>query len=95
LRAEDTVARLGGDEFAVLIHSASMYDYSLGTIESRINAIIEQPVEIQGQVMNPSGSIGVSLYRADDGLEFEALLDHVDRRMYTQKQHRRVRHRTA
>jgi diguanylate cyclase (GGDEF)-like protein/PAS domain S-box-containing protein len=88
LRAEDTVARLGGDEFAVLIDSLGEYD-SVRAIEARIKAIIEQPVELQEQVMRPSGSIGVSLCPAD-GLEFEALLDHVDRRMYAQKQPRRA-----
>jgi diguanylate cyclase (GGDEF)-like protein/PAS domain S-box-containing protein len=86
LRAEDTVARLGGDEFVVLIHSPSTYD-SVQAIEARIKAIIEQPVEIQQQVIHPSGSVGASLCPAD-GLDFEPLLDQVDRRMYTQKRRR-------
>jgi diguanylate cyclase (GGDEF)-like protein/PAS domain S-box-containing protein len=86
LRAEDTVARLGGDEFVVLIHSPNTYD-SVLAIEARIKAIIEQPVEIQEQVIHPSGSVGASLCPAD-GLDFEPLLDKVDRRMYTQKRRR-------
>jgi diguanylate cyclase (GGDEF)-like protein/PAS domain S-box-containing protein len=86
LRAEDTVARLGGDEFVVLIHSPSSYD-SVQAIEARIRAIIEQPVEIQGLVIHPSGSVGASLCSAD-ALDFEPSLDQADRRMYTHKRRR-------
>lgn len=83
MRTEDTVARLGGDEFAVLMHSSQCYE-SVPTVEARIGSVIAQPAIIQGQALRIACSIGISLYPAD-GSDFEALVEHADRRMYTRK----------
>jgi len=82
MRAEDTVARLGGDEFAILIHS-QCYE-SVPAVEARIRAVIARPAVIQGQALRIGCSIGISLFPAD-GADFEALVEHADRRMYARK----------
>jgi diguanylate cyclase (GGDEF)-like protein/PAS domain S-box-containing protein len=83
IRAEDTVARLGGDEFAVLIHSSQSYE-SVPAVAARIRAAIGRPGNIQGHQLRISCSIGIGLYPTD-GVDFEALLEYADRRMYAQK----------
>ena len=91
LRAEDTVARLGGDEFAVLIQSTHS-DAPAQTLDARLKAIVEQPMMIQGHRLAASCSVGVGLCPVD-GLEFELVFDHADRRMYAQKGENRPRRR--
>jgi diguanylate cyclase (GGDEF)-like protein/PAS domain S-box-containing protein len=82
-RVEDTVARLGGDEFVVLVQS-SHSDGSVAAVEARIRTAVGRPAMIQGRELSVSCSIGVGLCPMDS-LEFEALLEHADRRMYAQK----------
>jgi diguanylate cyclase (GGDEF)-like protein/PAS domain S-box-containing protein len=83
MRADDTVARLGGDEFAVLIHSALHYE-SLQAVEARIRAAVARPAMIHGHALRIGCSVGIGLFPTD-GMDFEALVEQADRRMYARK----------
>jgi diguanylate cyclase (GGDEF)-like protein len=77
------VARLGGDEFAVLIHSALHYE-SLQAVEARIRAAVARPAMIHGHALRIGCSVGIGLFPTD-GVDFEALVEQADRRMYARK----------
>ncbi len=90
LRQEDTVCRLGGDEFVILInelHSISECEQAL----ARIDAILDMPFPLHGEVTRISASIGVTLY-PDDSIDADTLLRHADHAMYVAKQEGRHRY---
>ena len=79
IRPGDSVARLGGDEFAMLlegVRSPAVAD----TAARRVLRAIERPVEIDGQVLEVSATIGVSL--GDAHSEVEPLVRAADSAMY-------------
>lgn len=80
VRTTDTVARLGGDEFAVICESADVDVAEL--VASRIQQSFEEPLVVDGHLLEMSMSIGVALsppYDADE------LLRLADRAMYQAK----------
>ncbi len=83
LRAEDTVARLGGDEFAVLLPGVG-HPEAVATVARKLLGALAQPLEIAGQEVSVSGSIGVSLH-PPDGDDVPSLLKHADAAMYRAK----------
>ncbi|MEH3085344.1 MAG: EAL domain-containing protein [Xylophilus ampelinus] len=60
MRATDTVARLGGDEFAVLLPGADLH--AARHVARRMRAALEQPMVIDGQLVDVSASIGIVAY---------------------------------
>ncbi|MCE8000420.1 MAG: EAL domain-containing protein [Rhodobiaceae bacterium] len=58
-RAE-TVARLGGDEFSILLTEKTEPE-DVEAMAAAINDILSQPVDINGQEVFPSASIGVAI----------------------------------
>jgi diguanylate cyclase (GGDEF)-like protein len=56
VRVTDTVARLGGDEFAVLMEDST--DAVL--VADRIVQVIHEPLEIRGQTLRTSISVGIA-----------------------------------
>ena len=82
VRPGDTVARMGGDEFAILIERAE--PGMAESVASRVLSRLKTPVDIEGRMMVPSGSLGVAVGNtgrnsADD------LLRAGDLAMYTAK----------
>ncbi|HEX2205428.1 MAG TPA: EAL domain-containing protein [Longimicrobium sp.] len=71
LRPGDTVARLGGDEFAVLVEEVAGADEAVA-VADRIQAVMAQPVLLDGHDVVPSASIGVVM-----GSELEAGAEHL------------------
>jgi diguanylate cyclase (GGDEF)-like protein/PAS domain S-box-containing protein len=63
-REVDTVARLGGDEFAIVFTNIED-DANIITIADRIIHSIQQPVEIDGNVIQIGTSIGISFFPGD------------------------------
>lgn len=63
-REVDTVARLGGDEFAIIFTNID-YDNNIITIADRIIDSIQQPTEIDGNVIQIGTSIGISFFPDD------------------------------
>ncbi|MCP4596609.1 GGDEF domain-containing protein [Neptuniibacter sp.] len=85
VREGDTVARLGGDEFIV-----SLVDVDLSEVESvmpdRVLEMINQPVELEGEIVKVSASIGISLYPQMGKVDAETLIRQADLAMYQAKQ---------
>jgi diguanylate cyclase (GGDEF)-like protein/PAS domain S-box-containing protein len=84
----DTVARLGGDEFVVLAEhlgsgAAAATDAALALAE-RVRAALTEPVDIDGQLYQSSGSIGIAL-PVRPGHTVPDLLREADTAMYHAK----------
>lgn len=90
LRGGDTVARLGGDEFVLLLLGLG----GLAECETALQRVLDtlaQPVNLDGQSVAVTASIGVSLYPQDDA-DADTLLRHADQAMYQAKQGGRNRY---
>jgi len=91
LRSTDTVARLGGDEFTLLLQGLNTLEECHDALK-RLLTTIAQPVALDdGQIVNITASIGVSLYPHDDE-DPDTLLRHADQAMYVAKQAGRNRY---
>jgi len=83
VREGDTVARLGGDEFAIILEDiASQQD--VPPIAEKIVTSLSEPVEIDGQELFITSSIGISLFPRD-GKDSNELLKKADVAMYRAK----------
>ena len=84
VRRVDTISRLGGDEFVVLLADIKGADQA-AHVAGAVTQAIARPIDIGGQALSLSTSIGVALC-PDDGDEVETLLHHADIAMYHAKQ---------
>ncbi len=82
LRESDTIARLGGDEFAVLLPRTELAQAR--RIIEKLLAAIEEPFQINEQVLHIGASIGVSLY-PQHGEDEVTLMQRADVAMYVAK----------
>jgi diguanylate cyclase (GGDEF)-like protein/PAS domain S-box-containing protein len=83
MRESDTISRQGGDEFILLLNDIPDQE----TVERIAGEILErlaEPVEINGHMLNASGSIGIVIY-PEDGRDFDGLLQKADTAMYNAK----------
>ena len=84
LRQTDTVVRVGGDEFViVLVDQQHNVDVIAPTLQ-RIRDAIMAPVEIDGNTLRVTSSMGLARY-PEDGEECETLLMNADAAMYQAK----------
>ncbi len=83
MRPSDVVARLGGDEFVVAAHCSEGPE-SAAAIADKLLASLAVPVDIGGQEIFVSASIGISLY-PQDGTSKELLFQSADTAMYRAK----------
>ncbi len=83
LRAGDTLARMGGDEFGLLLPGLDSVD-SLGVICKRLLASIREALNIHGEAVSISGSLGITLYPLDDS-NASMLIQHADMALYAAK----------
>ncbi|HEX4597814.1 MAG TPA: diguanylate cyclase, partial [Burkholderiaceae bacterium] len=83
VRSSDTVARLSGDEFVVLLPEVSGIE-GVVRVVSGITEAIADPIQIGGNRIRMTASIGVSLY-PKDGHDASALLINADHAMYHAK----------
>ena len=82
-RASDTVSRLGGDEFAIMLtHITDAND--IATIAVKLLAAIAGPCVIDGNEIEVTTSIGISVF-PEDGNDSESLIAHADAAMYQAK----------
>ena len=66
----DTLSRLSGDEFALLVERPVGFD-DLSKLAERIQQLLLEPFELNGQLIHMTASIGLSLFPSDgnDGAE--------------------------
>jgi diguanylate cyclase (GGDEF)-like protein/PAS domain S-box-containing protein len=83
LRAEDTVARFGGDELVVLSEHLTGAEH-VGAIAERILAQLRRPIEVEGQEVVLTASIGICVAPVA-GPSRDALLRRADAAMYQAK----------
>jgi diguanylate cyclase (GGDEF)-like protein len=84
VRDEDTVARLGGDEFGLLLPIVTGIDGAV-LVADRLIAAFAEPVELGGQPVVVTPSIGISLF-PQDGADAEAIIEGADAAMYRAKE---------
>ncbi len=84
LRAVDTVVRLGGDEFVILLVDQQKNVDSISATVQKIRAAISAPLEIGGQTLRVSSSVGLANYPTD-GKDADTLLANADAAMYRAK----------
>jgi len=84
VRDEDTVARLGGDEFAVLLPHVSDLDGAV-RVARRLLEGFATPVDLGGQPVVVTPSIGISLF-PQDGVEADDIVEGADAAMYRAKE---------
>ncbi len=86
LRDADSVARLGGDEFVVVAETSTDALHA-STVASRILESLREPVQVAGQQVTISGSIGVMVGNAhqDQTIDAATLLRKADIAMYRAK----------
>ena len=84
LREHDVLARLGGDEFVVLVQNIDRREHAVRVAEKLLTAG-QEPVDVGGQTLSITLSIGVSLY-PDHGSDQKALMKAADLAMYQAKE---------
>jgi diguanylate cyclase (GGDEF)-like protein/PAS domain S-box-containing protein len=95
LRGGDTVARLGGDEFVMLLPDVDGSDEAV-VIAKRVLAAIRRPIEVDGDELFTTASMGIAVWEAigpsDGGAMAEALVRDADTAMYRAKARGRDRY---
>ncbi len=82
LRGEDTVARIGGDEF-VVVAEGDVDPIDPAVLERRLSEAVARPIEIGGENLTPSASVGVVMAADDD--DAASLIARADAAMYERK----------
>jgi diguanylate cyclase (GGDEF)-like protein len=82
----DTLARLGGDEFTLLTCDPA-HSQSVEQLRDTIREAIEEPLALDGHLLNVSASVGIALF-PEDADDATRLLRIADLRMYSIKQAR-------
>ena len=83
VRAGDVAARLGGDEFAILLQDGADLSHSVAVCR-RILEALQAPLQVDGQELAISASIGMATGRGESERPDE-LLRNADVAMYTAK----------
>jgi diguanylate cyclase (GGDEF)-like protein len=83
LRESDTVARLGGDEFVVILPNIGVENDAIQVAEKIRQSLLE-PIEVDGNSLNTSASIGIAIYPIH-GMNETDLMNNADVAMYAAK----------
>jgi diguanylate cyclase (GGDEF)-like protein len=83
MRPSDTVARLGGDEFVLVLPNIG-YPDDAAIVARKVIAQVAQPMQLEGQSIAVTVSIGISAFPRD-GADAAALLRCADGAMYRAK----------
>jgi diguanylate cyclase (GGDEF)-like protein/PAS domain S-box-containing protein len=83
LRGVDVVSRLGGDEFLVVLPDLESEQATVPVAEKLLAAVC-QPVQVDGQSLTVSPSIGIAVFPRD-GADADTLIMNADAAMYLAK----------
>lgn len=84
VREGDTVARIGGDEFVAVLLDFPCGEFGKRLLDRLLNAIAS-PIELNGQLLRVTCSMGVSLYPQGEDIDPDQLLRQADQAMYQAK----------
>ena len=84
IRKEDTLARLGGDEFTIIMENLEEIR-QVSVLAQKIQAVLGQPMHIDGHTLYISCSIGISFY-PQDAQNANDLVKYADAAMYKAKE---------
>lgn len=84
IRENDTFARLGGDEFVAVLLDLDDIEASVPMI-TRLLTAAAQPLNIGGELLQVSASLGVTFYPQVDEADADHLLRQADQAMYQAK----------
>ena len=87
LRRNDTLARFGGDEFVILLPDLSGDPMAITPLLEQVREAVTEPVEVEGQEVQVSCSMGVMLYPRD-GADANTLMMNADAAMYRAKENK-------
>jgi diguanylate cyclase (GGDEF)-like protein/PAS domain S-box-containing protein len=90
-REGDTVARLGGDEFMIVLPNLTS-PQDAASVAQKVVQEFARPMQVDGQDLVVSASIGVSLFPAD-ATRADDLVQNADTAMYSAKELGRNRYR--
>lgn len=85
LREVDTLGRMGGDEFVAILIDLPSVDASVPLL-SRLVKTAAEAVQIDGETVQVSASLGVTYYPQADPVDADQLLRQADQAMYQAKQ---------
>jgi diguanylate cyclase (GGDEF)-like protein/PAS domain S-box-containing protein len=92
LREIDLVARLGGDEFTLVVEGLKDSGDAVA-VADKVIATMRDPIDVDGQALSISTSIGIALHREGDTAQ--TLMQRADKAMYQAKRAGRARYRLA
>lgn len=81
--AGSIISRVGGDEFTILAVNFKSLEH-IAKLAERIIETVSRPIELAGQKMNLSASVGISMF-PEDSKDLDTLLKHADTAMYEAK----------
>ena len=84
LRADDTVGRFGGDEFVIVLADLGEDALAIVSVLDNIREAVTRPVQLEGQEVQVSCSMGVVMYPRD-GQAPNTLMMNADAAMYRAK----------
>lgn len=84
MREGDTMARLGGDEFVAILVDLPGIQSALPMIQ-RLLDIASSPVELDGNSLRVSASVGVTIYPQIEESDGDQLMRQADQAMYSAK----------
>lgn len=79
----DCFGRFGGDEFAIMLSSNAVRKRAV-ELATRINRVLNKPIDLGGRTLQISASVGISFY-PENAMNAEDLLKASDVAMYRQK----------
>ncbi|MEE4254045.1 MAG: EAL domain-containing protein [Desulfuromusa sp.] len=83
IREADTLARVGGDEFAIILDQVKRTN-DVGRYVQKLLREVSNPIEISGNSLHVTASVGVSLY-PENGEDADSLVKAADTSMYQGK----------
>ncbi|WLI91748.1 EAL domain-containing protein [Massilia sp. R2A-15] len=85
VRRDDTLGRFGGDEFVIILSDLADNAMAVTPVLEKIRQAVRAPVQVEGQEVQVSCSMGVVMYPRD-GADPNTLMMNADAAMYRSKE---------